>query len=67
MGREVWNTNSFPAQSAAWNSSTLSWRRPRWAWPCFHLILTFRASSPAWMTGPKTVSVSLVSAKISGI
>lgn len=28
---------------------------------------TFSASSPAWMTGPNTVSVSLVSANISGI
>lgn len=27
MGREVWNTNSFPAQSAAWGTSTGSPRR----------------------------------------
>jgi hypothetical protein len=29
--------------------------------------LTFRASIPAWITGANTVSVSLVSANISGI
>lgn len=29
--------------------------------------LTFSASIPAWITGAKTVSVSLVSANISGI
>lgn len=27
MGREVWNTNSFPAQSAAWGTTTRSRRR----------------------------------------
>lgn len=49
--------------SRVWTSGYLNGKRFAMT---MHL-LTFSASSPAWITGAKTVSVSLVSANISGI